>query len=66
MYDPIVSEVRKFRNAHSKKFNYNVNAIFEDYDNRHDEIMSRLQKIKKDFSKVIPLNHFAASLQKDK
>jgi hypothetical protein len=65
MYDPIVSEVRKFRNAHSKKFNYNVNAIFEDYDNRHDEIISRLKNIKKDFNKVIPLNHFC-DCKKDK
>ena len=54
MYDPIVAEVRKIRDAHSKKFNYDVNAIFEDYDNRHDEIMSRLKNIKEDFNKVIP------------
>ncbi len=46
MYDPIVAEVRKIRNAHSKKFNYNVRAIFEDYDNKHNEIMDRLKKIK--------------------
>ena len=56
MHDPIVAEIRKIRDAHSKKFNYDVNAIFEDYDNRHDEIMSRLKNIKEDFNKVISQN----------
>jgi len=28
--DPIVEEVRKARQAHAAKFNYNINAIFED------------------------------------
>jgi hypothetical protein len=66
MDDPIVAEVRKFRNAHSKKFNYNVNAIFKDYDNRHDEIMSRIENIKKDFNKAIPLNHVSLSQKNGK
>lgn len=51
MYDPIVAEVHKVRDAHSKKFNYNVNAIFEDYNKRHDAIMARFQKIKNEFNK---------------
>ena len=28
--DPIVDEVRKFREEHAKKFNYNLRAIYED------------------------------------
>ncbi|MDR4497287.1 MAG: hypothetical protein MRK02_05085 [Candidatus Scalindua sp.] len=31
MKDPIVEEVRKFRDEHSKKFNYNLDAIWEDF-----------------------------------
>ena len=50
MYDPIVSEVRKIRDAHSKKFNYNVSEIFKDYDNRHDEIINKLKNIKENFN----------------
>ena len=53
VYAPIIAEIRKIRDDHSKKINYNVNAIFEDYDNRHDEIMSRLKNIKNNFNKVI-------------
>ena len=57
MYDPIVAEVRKIRDTHSKKFNYDIGLIVKDYQNRSAEIR---KKIKKDFSKVIPLNHFSA------
>jgi hypothetical protein len=28
--DPIVREVRKFREEHAKKFNYNLRSIYED------------------------------------
>lgn len=28
--DPIVDEVRKVRDAHAAKFNYDLNAIYED------------------------------------
>ena len=28
--DPIVAEVRRFREEHAKKFNYNLRAIYED------------------------------------
>lgn len=28
--DPIVKEVRKFREEHAKKFNYNLRSIYED------------------------------------
>jgi hypothetical protein len=30
MIDPIVEEIRRFRNEHAKKFNYDLNAICED------------------------------------
>jgi len=30
MIDPIVEEVRYFRNEHAKKFNYDLDAICED------------------------------------
>ena len=29
--DPIVAEIRKIRDEHAKKFNYDLDAIFEDY-----------------------------------
>ena len=28
--DPIIAEVRKFREEHAKKFNYNLRSIYED------------------------------------
>jgi hypothetical protein len=30
MNDPIVDEVRKFRDAHASRFNYDLDAIFRD------------------------------------
>jgi len=30
MKDPIVTEVRRFRQQHAEKFNYDVDAIFDD------------------------------------
>lgn len=31
MIDPIVAEIRKFRDAHAKRFNYDLDAICEDF-----------------------------------
>ncbi len=31
MKDPIVEEIRKIRDKHSKKFNYDLHAICEDF-----------------------------------
>ncbi len=31
MNDPIVEEIRGFRNDHAKKFNYDLDAICEDF-----------------------------------
>ena len=53
MYDPIVAEVRKIRDAHSKKFNYDLDAIVADYQTRSVEIRQRLKKIKDNFNEVI-------------
>ncbi len=63
MYDPIVEGVRKIRNSHSKKFNYDVSLIVEDYQKRSKSIRS---KIKNDFNKVSSLDSFSAPLQKNK
>ena len=30
MLDPIVEEIRRFREEHAARFNYDVNAIFDD------------------------------------
>ncbi|RJP33293.1 MAG: hypothetical protein C4527_05145 [Candidatus Omnitrophota bacterium] len=31
MKDVIVEEIRRFRDAHAQKFNYNIDAICEDF-----------------------------------
>jgi len=59
MYDPIVAEVRKIRDAHSKKFNYDVRAIAEDYQKKHEANIQLLEKINKDFNNVNTLDHFS-------
>ncbi len=38
--DPIVAEIRAVREAHARKFNYDLNAIFEDI-KRHEEELRR-------------------------
>ena len=56
MYDPIVEEVRKVRNAHSKKFNYNVRAIAEDFQKKHEANILLLKEIKNNFNKINSLD----------
>ena len=46
MNDPIVDEIRKFRNKHSKLFNYDLDAICNDYNQKHSFYIEKLQKIK--------------------
>ena len=58
MYDPIVSEVRAIRDAHSKKFNYNVRAIAEDFQSKHEANILLLKEIKNNFNKVSSLDSF--------
>jgi hypothetical protein len=31
MKDPIVEEIRRFRDEHARKFNYNLDAICDDF-----------------------------------
>ncbi len=38
MKDPIVEEVRRARDAHAKKFNYDLDAIVEDLQRREKEL----------------------------
>ena len=44
--DPIVAEVRAARDAHAKKFNYDLDAIFEDF------VKSRVEHEKMGFKYV--------------
>ena len=37
MTDPIVEEVRRIRDAHAARFNYDLNAIFRDIKEREKE-----------------------------
>jgi hypothetical protein len=46
MTDPIVEEVRKYRDDHARKFNYDLNLICEDLRNRHAQNIERLANIK--------------------
>ena len=46
MKDPIIEEVRHIRNEHSKLFNYDLDAICEDYKYRQKKIRSRLVRLK--------------------
>jgi hypothetical protein len=43
MDDPIVEEVRKTRQEHAKKFNYNVDEIFKDF--KLKEIQSNFKTV---------------------
>lgn len=38
MKDPIVEEVRRARDAHAKRFNYDLDAIVEDLKRREKEL----------------------------
>ena len=46
MNDPIVNEIRKFRDKHSKMFNYDIKAICENYKKKHKIYTEKLTKIK--------------------
>ena len=45
MNDPIVAEVRKIRDTHSKKFNYDVVKIALEYQEKHEEYKQLLENI---------------------
>lgn len=46
MKDPIVEEIRCFRNEHSEQFNYDLDAICEDYKARQVQVGGRLVRLK--------------------
>ncbi|VEN74609.1 hypothetical protein EPICR_40194 [Candidatus Desulfarcum epimagneticum] len=46
MKDPIIEEVRRIRHEHSKLFDYDLDAICEDYKSRQKKIKSRLARLK--------------------
>jgi len=45
MNDPIVAEVRRLRDEHSKLFNYDLDAICEDYKNHQLIVGNRLVRL---------------------
>lgn len=46
MKDPIIEEVRRIRDAHSKSFNYNLDAICENYKSSQKKLKNRLVRLK--------------------
>ena len=46
MTDPIVEEVRHYRDEHARKFNYDLDLICEDFRKRHAQNEERLNQIK--------------------
>lgn len=46
MKDPIIEEIRRIRDEHSKKFNYDLDAICEDYKIRQSKLKNRLVRLK--------------------
>lgn len=38
MNDPIVEEIRKIRDEHAARFNYDVDAIFDDFERNQKEL----------------------------
>jgi len=46
MIDPIIEEVRNYRDEHARRFNYNVDMICEDLRSRHAQNVERLQQIR--------------------
>ncbi|MBF0376233.1 MAG: hypothetical protein HQK72_02005 [Desulfamplus sp.] len=40
--DPIVEEIRKIRQRHSEKFNFDLRLIFEDLKSRQNEMRTKI------------------------
>ncbi len=51
MNDPIVNEVRQYRDKHAEKFNYDLNAICNNYRQKHKIFLNRLLQINTDSNK---------------
>ena len=47
MIDPIVDEVRKYRDDHARKFNYDLDMICENLRCRHAQNVERLKQARK-------------------
>ena len=45
MNDPIVDEVRRYRDEHAKKFNYDLNAICDDFRKKHEQYVELLKRL---------------------
>lgn len=45
MNDPIVDEVRKYRDEHARRFDYDLGRICEDYRSKHAIYLERLKKM---------------------
>ena len=58
-YDPILDEIHKIRDAHAKKFNYDLDAIYADWKQREKasgrEYVSFPPKLLKDEKPLFPL-----------
>ncbi len=46
MIDPIIEEVRKYRDEHARRFNYDLDMICEDLRSRHAQNLERLKQIR--------------------
>ena len=46
MIDPIVEEIRTYRNEHAKKFNYDLDAICNDFKQHQKKYAARLVRLK--------------------
>ncbi|MDA3800050.1 MAG: hypothetical protein PF692_13335 [Kiritimatiellae bacterium] len=46
MTDSIVEEVRRYRDRHARRFNYDLNLICEDLRNKHTQNIELLETIK--------------------
>ncbi len=46
MKDPIVEEIRYYRDEHSKQFNYDLDAICKDYQTHQTQVGDRLVRRK--------------------
>ncbi|MBC8205654.1 MAG: hypothetical protein ISR85_00790 [Kiritimatiellales bacterium] len=43
MTDPIVEEIRKYRDEHARKFNYDLSRICEDFRQHREERLAKLK-----------------------
>jgi len=63
MKDPIVEEVRQFRNEHSRQFDYDLDAICEDYKAHQVQAGCRLVRLKPKATAKKAIHPTASSLR---